>query len=136
MEQGGGGLDAVFQQGVDQALVEVQALLVDPAAAFGHHPAPGHAEAVGLHAQFLHQPDVLAPAVVMVAGHVAGVVVEHAAGGVGETLPDAGTGAVGQRRAFDLVGRGGATPDEVLGETIRLRHGPSGSVVKMWGRVG
>src|SRR5438093_11883359 len=38
-------------------------------------------------------------------------------------MPDAGTGAVGERRAFDLIGGGCGSPEEACGEKRGLRHG-------------
>jgi hypothetical protein len=53
----------------------------------------------------------------MVAGDVAGVAVLGLARRVDEALPDAWPGAVGQRRAFDLVGRGRRAPQEAVGKS-------------------
>jgi len=119
--------DAVFQQLVDQSRVEIEALRIDPPGALGQHARPVHAEAVALQAQRAHQAHVVLVAAVMVAGHIAGIAVRHHAGRVRETLPDAGAGAVGQRRTFDLVGGSGCTPHEVVGEAESSGHGHTNS---------
>ena len=111
-------LDAVGDQRVDQPLVKVEPGLVDPPGAFGKNAAPRDREAIGLEAELLHQRDVALHSVVMVAGHVAGVALgRHQARIVAEALPDARPGAVGQRRALDLIGGGGRAPQEIVGET-------------------
>src|SRR3546814_7850949 len=88
--------------------------------------SPRHAEAVGLQAQFAHQAHVVLPAPVVIAGDVAGIAAQGHARRVREAGPDAGAGAVGQRRTLDLVRGGGRTPEESLRERIilllHLRH--------------
>src|ERR1700730_7843511 len=59
----------------------------------------------------------------MVAGDVAGLARRHQAGGVGEAVPVAGAGAVGERRALDLVGGGRGAPEEVVGKGRDSRQG-------------
>ncbi len=71
--EGGDGLDALLQQAVDEAPVEVEALLYGGTAAGGPDAGPGEGEPVGAQAQFGHEGDVLAPAVVVVGGDVTGV---------------------------------------------------------------
>jgi hypothetical protein len=86
--EGHGRRDARLQQRVDQLVVKGQALGVDRAVAAGYDARPGHRQAVGVGAQPAHQVDVLAPAVVVVAGDVAVVVVVDLARDVGEGVPD------------------------------------------------
>ena len=116
VEQRGVRRDAVLQQLVDQPRVEVQPLRIDPAGALGKHARPVDAEAVAIEAQRLHQLHVLTVTAVVVAGDVAGVAVGHHPGRMREALPDAGAGAVGQRRAFDLVSGSGGAPMETVGK--------------------
>src|SRR5690606_41778102 len=59
---------------------------------------------------------VVAVAVVVVAGDVAGAAVHHVAGGVGEGVPDRLAPPVLLDRPLDLVGSRCGTPDEVLRE--------------------
>ena len=66
-------LDARAEQGVDEALVEVETGLVDGAGPRGQDARPADAEAIGARPQLGHQPDVLRVAVVVVAGDVARV---------------------------------------------------------------
>ena len=71
MEQVDQRLDARVEQGVDEALVEVEAGLVDGAGPRGQDARPADAEPVGARPELGHQPDVLRVAVVVVAGDVA-----------------------------------------------------------------
>ena len=59
--EGGEGPDAAGEQAVDQPVVEVEALGVRRAAAFGQDARPGHREAVGVEAGALHQVEVGSP---------------------------------------------------------------------------
>src|SRR5690606_5779352 len=77
---------------------------------------PGDGEAVGLQAGVAHEGDVLGPAVVVVAGDVAGAAALDRAGARAERVPDGEAFAVLAGGALDLVGGGGGAPDEVLGE--------------------
>ena len=65
-----------FKQGVGQAAVEIQALLVHRTPTVGNHPRPGDAEAIVFDAQFGHQLHVVFEAMIVVAGHVARVAVD------------------------------------------------------------
>jgi hypothetical protein len=73
-------------------------------------------QAIGIQAEWPHRGHVVGVAPVMIAGDIPGASVVHQVRGVGEALPDTGPGAVGQGRAFDLIGRRGDAPEEVLGE--------------------
>ena len=116
VQQRGMGRDAVLQERVDQAAVEIDAFLVHRPASVRHDPRPGDAEAIVLDAQVGHQLHVVLVAVVVIAGDVARVAAVGAAGGVAEGVPDARLAAVFRRGAFDLVGRGGRSPPETLGK--------------------
>ena len=68
VEQGEERLYARFQQPVHQLVVEVQPGLVDGTPTLRYHPGPRYREAVGRQPQVLHDPDVVAPSVVVIAG--------------------------------------------------------------------
>src|SRR5690606_3487198 len=73
-----------------------------------------------------HQLDVAFPATIMVAAHIRRMAFGHVPGRVDEPMPDAGAGAVGERGALDLVGRGGAAPEKALGKADVRAHARSG----------
>ena len=100
-------LDAAFEQPLDQAAVEAHAGRVERAGPVGLHPRPRDREAVGLEAQGGHQVEVLAPAVVVVAGDLAGVAVGDGARHAAEGVPDRVAAPVDVRGPLDLVGGGG-----------------------------
>ena len=108
--------DPALAETLDQAAVEVEPALVGRPAAVGLDPGPGDREAVGAQAERGHQVEVLAPAVVVLAGRVAGVAVVHLARRAREAVPDRLAAAVDLRRALDLERRCRGAPDEVLGE--------------------
>jgi hypothetical protein len=64
-----------------------------------------------------HQGNVFPPAVVVIAGHIAGIAVDDVAGGVGESIPDGGTFAGLVPGPFNLVGGSGGTPQEIFGKS-------------------
>ena len=65
-----------------------------------------------------HQPHVVRKSPIVIAGDVAMTAVGDLARRVGEAMPDARAGAVGQRRAFDLVGAGRGTPEKSAGNVV------------------
>ena len=109
-------LDAVLEQFVDEAVVEVEALGVRLARSFRKHPRPRDRKPVGLGAQFADQADVFLVAVVVFVGAIAGGAVLDLARRVRERIPDRAAAAVFVHRALDLIGRGGGAPHEVLSE--------------------
>src|SRR5262249_16697376 len=108
--------DAGGEERVDQPIVKVEPLRVHRAGPLGDDARPGDAEAVRLEAERLHDRDVLFPAVVMVAGDVAALVLPDRARLLAAHAPARRALAVGGRRAFDLVRGGRRAPDEVLRE--------------------
>ena len=127
----GPGLQAAFQHAVDQALVEVQAFRIRPAARLAEDARPGNREAVGIQAEIARDVQVFRPAVVVVAGHRPVRAVADLARRGGEAVPDRFDPAILLRRALDLVGRGGAAPQEFGAEVgaarrsrvvVRCRH--------------
>ena len=113
MVQGDKGADARRQQPINQALVEVEAARIDRARAIGQDARPGDREAIGCQAQALHQGNVVAPAVVVVVGHIARVAVVGLTGRVAEGIPDGWLAAILGNSALDLVGGRGGSPQEV-----------------------
>ncbi len=109
-------LDARVKQGVDEALVEVEAGLVDGAGPRRQDARPADAEAIGARPEVGQQPDVLWVAVVVVAGDVARGAVGDGARLAGEGVPDRRSSAVLGRCSLDLVGGGGEAPGEVSRE--------------------
>jgi len=59
--------DADREERVDERVVEVEALLVDPATPARQHARPADGEAVRAEAELAHERDVLSPAVVVIA---------------------------------------------------------------------
>ena len=115
-------LVAVVQQLGDAPVVEVEAGLIHGPLAVGQDAAPGDAEAIRLHAQLAHERHITCVAPVVITRDIAGVTSGYQAGRVHEALPDAGAGSVSQRRALDLIGRGGTTPEETAWKLDGLCH--------------
>ena len=111
--------DVALEQLVDEPCVEVEAALVDRPATLREDPRPGHAEAIRLEPDLLHQVEILRPAVVVVAGDVPGVAVLGHAGRVTEAVPDRLAAPVLGDGALDLVRGRGGPPQEIS----RERHG-------------
>jgi hypothetical protein len=127
--EGDGRGDAGLQQTVDQLVVEGQALGVHRAVAVRDDARPGDRQAVGVDAQPAHQGDVLAPAVVVVAGHVAVVAAGGLPRGVREGVPDRRRAAVLRHGPLDLVRRGGRAHRKSCGSAARsmVAKVPSGT---------
>jgi len=125
-------LDVVREQLVHDPVVEVEAGLVHPTASLGQDPRPRDRETERVQPELTQERDVLAIAVVEVAGDEPGVARSHLARRCREAIPDALAAAVLGRRAFDLVrGRRGA-PHELCGEDggeIVGHRVPSGQVM-------
>ena len=101
--------DAALEQPVDEPRVEVDAGLVRRRRARRLDARPRDGEAVGAEAELGHQVEVALPAVVVVAGDIAGVAVPHLAGRLRERVPDRRAAAVLVERALHLIrGRRGA----------------------------
>src|SRR5690606_4835567 len=115
------GADAGLEQGVGEPAVVVEPLRIRGAAPGRLDARPGDREAVAGESHLLLERDVLGPAVIGVAGAIAGVAVLDPAGRVREAVPDRLALAVGLPRALDLVGRGRGAPAEAVRED-ELRH--------------
>ncbi len=118
VEEGAVGLNAGFEELVDEAVVEVDAFGVGSAGSGGEDARPGYGESVGLKAEVFHEGDVFFVAVVVIVGYVPGVSVVGFAGSVREGVPDGGSTAVFVDCAFNLVRSGGGAPEESFGEEV------------------
>ncbi len=116
VEEGGHRGDAAGAQLVDEPVVEVQPLAVDPPVPVGQDPRPGDREPVGADAESGHQRHVLAVATVVVGGHVRTRAVLDPARFPGEGVPGGRPPAVRRHRPLDLEGGRGDTPQEADGE--------------------
>src|SRR6185437_3435814 len=112
MIERGIGLDAVCEELIDQAVVEVEALRVRCAVAVRKHARPGNRKTISLGAEVLDEADVFLVAVIMIVGAIGVGVVADLAGRMAERIPDRGAAAVLVDGAFDLIGRGRRAPDE------------------------
>ena len=126
MEQSAERPDARLEQAVDQSVVEIQSAGIDLASPPREQARPGKGEAVGLQPQILHQPDIVAVAVVVVAGGPAVVALPHLVGRAAKAVPDGRPAAVLVRGPLDLVGRSGGTPEKVRREGTMLGDGTQG----------
>jgi hypothetical protein len=121
--------DPVAEQLVDQAVVEVEALLVHRAASAGDDPRPCDRQPEGVDPELAHERDVLAVAVVEVARDRTAVAVPDLAGRCAEAIPDALTAAVLGGCALDLKRGGRGTPDEVSRKRAKRQVGHGGPLV-------
>jgi hypothetical protein len=120
-------LDPGGQQAIDQAVVVIEPLLVGLAAPIGEDARPGDREAIGLDAQRLEQFDILAIAVIAVAGDIAGAAIAGLALRVREDIPIGLPAPIFLDAALDLIGRRGAAPEEAL----RKASPPSGAAAPL-----
>ena len=111
--------DAVRQQFVDKAVVEIEAFWIWRAGAFREDARPGNRESIGLCAQRLHQLDVFLVQVIMVGRGIAVAVVGDGPGRVGEAVPDRWAAAVLVHGPLDLIGRGRRAPQKTVRKTGR-----------------
>src|SRR5690606_9029751 len=109
--EGEPGQDAVLEQLVDEATVEVDALRVDGAVG-GLDARPAHREAVGVESEALHELNVVGHAVVVVDRDLGGVAAGDVPRRACEVIPDRVELAVFLGGALDLGGSGRGTPDE------------------------
>ena len=114
--EGDQGLNAVFQQLVNQLVIKAQTGLVDFAVAVGDDAGPADGETVGFDTELFHQGDVFTVAVINIAGNIAGIAEANVPGGgvVAEIVPDARALAVFVPGAFALIGGAGNAPEEVF----------------------
>lgn len=110
--------DVVREQRVDETLVEREALGVHSSGSVGKHSRPRDAEAIGAESEAGEKRNVLVPTLVVIAGDVTGRVAMNKPGRVAEAMPDARTGAIGEGRAFDLIGRRRGAPEKARRELV------------------
>ena len=113
MEHGKIGLDARLQELVDELDVKADAVGVDLARAVRQESGPVDGEAIGLEPHLLHERDVLAEAVIMIAPYTRGVLVKDEMSVLAGGIPDAFTLAALISGAFDLVGGCRRPPDKI-----------------------
>src|SRR5580693_1746758 len=107
-------LDVALEHLVDNAVVEVEALLINGTLAVGHDARPRERDSRGVQTEVLHQRDVVRVAVVEVARDVAGLARLNLAGGVREAIPDGFALVVYVPAALDLIRRAGGAPQKIL----------------------
>ena len=88
------GLDAVGEQFIEQAVVEIESLGIRLACSFRKHPRPGDGETIRLDAEVFDEADVFLVAVVMLVGAIAVAAVLDLAGRVGKCVPDRTAAAI------------------------------------------
>ena len=108
-------LNTRLQQRIDQTVVPIQAGPIHRSDAERQDARPGDREAIRIEPQPAHELDILAPAVVVIAGHVSGFVVVDLAGCVAEVVPDGGTAPVLVNATLDLIRRRRRSPGKVGG---------------------
>src|SRR4029077_12853560 len=97
------GRDAARDQPVDQPVVKVEPARLDRAAAGRQNARPRGREAISIEAAARQPFHVLDPAMIVIAGDIAGVAVLHYAGRMRVHIPDALATPVLVDRAFDLI---------------------------------
>ena len=114
---------AAREQPIDQAVVEIEAALFDRAGACRQDARPRRRKAVGTKAAARQQIDIFAPAMIVIAGDIAGVAVLHQARRVAKNIPDAFAAPIRIDRALDLIARGRGAPYEVGGKGVSRGQG-------------
>ena len=105
-------LDTGSEKRVNHPVVKCQSYLVRHAAPLREHARPSHGKTIGLYAQLLHQCDVVQITMIVIAGHVTGIVIGDRAS-LPVRVPYTGAAAVLAGRALDLKARGGYAPDKI-----------------------
>ncbi len=120
--------NVLLQEGVNQAGVVVQPLLVDSGLAthpVRTHSSPRGGEPVGLNAEVLHERGVGVVEVVLVAGDITVVPVKDGSRDPRERVPDRVLTSILVCGALHLVGGSGSTPEESFWEC---------NILVWWGR--
>src|SRR5580704_7943341 len=105
-------LDAVRAQFIDEAIVEVEPLWIRLAGAVGEYARPRDRQAKTFAAQTLQRLNVFFVEMIKIVGDIAGVAVVRLASCVRERVPDRWLAAVFVDGTFDLIRRGGASPQK------------------------
>src|SRR5687768_11162974 len=106
-------LDAARKERIDETRIEIDSLPVHSAESVPKYPAPRDAESVGIEAEAGHQRNVSFVTAIVIAGDVPGVSVFSQPRRMGETMPDAGSRSISERRPFDLIRRRGCSPHKI-----------------------
>src|SRR5216684_588333 len=97
--------DAGFEQRIDQAAVEVEALWIRLTDAVGKDSRPGDREPIALDAHVLHQPHIILVAMIMIVREIGVVAVPDLARRMRVAIPDRGAATVFPYGALDLKRR-------------------------------
>lgn len=111
-------LDAALQQCVDDALVEVEAPVVDDAVGRWHDARHGDRKTVGVNAEILEQRQILAPTVIRVRCHITGIASQRGARGMAERVPNRGAATILVRRTLNLIRRRSRTKYKILRKSV------------------
>ena len=111
------GTDAVFQQAVDQPVIERCARFIHFAGTFRQDPRPGYGEPVVPDPVLCHQGHIFLIPVIMVAGGFPVGPVQDLPGQGAVFVPDARAFSVLVPGALDLEGSRCRTPDKIIPET-------------------
>jgi len=106
--------DVMFEELIDDAIVEIDAFLIGRAVAVGNHAWPRERDARGIEPELRHHRDIVAIAMVEIARHIAGIAVFDFVRCVREAVPNRLALAVLIPSALDLSGGAGGAPEKVL----------------------
>src|SRR5947209_10683253 len=106
--------DVDAEECIDELFIKIEAGRVLFPLALWENARPRDREAIGVHAQLLHHLNIFTPAVIMVIGNLAGLVVEHIACNAAKAVPDRFTTPIFSGCAFDLIGSGRDSPGEIF----------------------
>ena len=112
-------LDPARVAALDQPPIEVEPGFVGRALAARKQSGPGERETVDPHAGARREIEILFPAVVMIAGDLAGFAARDLAGSGGEPVPNRFAAPAFAHRALDLVGGGRGAEREPFGKVAR-----------------
>ena len=115
--------DAVGDELVEQAIVEVEPLRIGRAGALRKYSRPRDREPIGGHAERLHRLHVVLVAMIVIGGDVAGVVVADLSRRVRERVPDRGAAAIRVRRHLRSDTRRWPCPREIRWESRARSRG-------------
>jgi hypothetical protein len=109
--------DTRLEQRIDQSLVEGEPPFVRSASSLREDARPGDREAIGGCPEFTEEPDIIRPAVIVVAGDIAGVPLKGLSWRVAEGVPDRRPATILAYRTFYLVCSSRGTPEETVRES-------------------
>src|SRR5271155_2662817 len=116
------GSNPAGDESIDQAVVKIEAAVLDRAGAGRQNTRPRGREPIGVEAAAREPFDVLDPAVIVVASDIAGVAPLHPPRRVRIDIPDALAAAVLLDRTLDLIARRRGAPDETRGKCTFFGH--------------